>query len=300
VSDYRAAVPGYTAPGKGLAIGIFAVALIVNLVGGGVAGLAYARAMGDLASGTKQDKPADNGTVTPAKPADVSAEDEAAIKASEQTVNDFYAAINSGDVEKVKATVVPDVRADIDPGMFEGWSSTTFEFTRGWVVREATGNSTYIVGRESQQQYGAGENGGVKFTLAEAEGKWLIADFQAVDTTQVEGSDTTGSSTGVPGALSDATARDLITQLLDARKVGAGNVIRRLATETFLTDNGDVWLDGLDNSEYFTGFKIDTVTIAGQTATVVVTETWPDGAIPTTYGLVERNGAVLVDTWEPQ
>ncbi len=302
VNDYRAAYPGHAAPGKGLAIGLFAAALVVSLVGGGVAGVAYARAIGDLASGAGQDKPADSTTPAPAQPeAGTSAEDEAAIKASEQTVNDFYAAINAGDLEKIKSTVVPEVRADIDAGMFEGWSATTFEFTRGWVDRESeNAPSTYIIGRESQQQYGAGDNGGVKFTLSQVDGRWLIADFQAVDTTQVEGSDTTGISTGVPGALSEATARDLITQLLDARKVGAGNIIRRLATETFLNDNGDVWLDGMDNSQYFTSYTIDSVKVTGKTATVVVTENWPDGAIPTTYGLVEQNGAVLVDTWEPQ
>jgi hypothetical protein len=234
----------------------------------------------------------------PTKPTTTTApgKDDADIKAGEQAVAAFYAAINAGDVEAIKATVVPDVRADIDPGMFEGWTATTFEFTRGWLE----GTTAYIVGRESQQQYGAGENGGVKFTLEKVDGAWLVSDFQPVDTTQVEGSDTTGSSSGIPGPISEKTVRDLMTQFLQARQTGAGNVIRRLATEKFLTDNGDVWLDGIDNSEYFTKFTIDSVKITGKNATVVVTESWPDGTFPNNYGVVEQNGAVLVDTWEPQ
>lgn len=280
----------------GLVIAVVIATLLLCCAGGAAAAL-FVPAIRDRMPWAKP-------TVTPSKPATSTStsatttppQDDAETKAAEQVVNDFYAAINAGDLEKIKATVVPDVRADIDGGMFEGWTTTTFEYTRGWIA----GTTAYIIGRESQQQYGAGDNGGVKFTLENTDGSWLIADFQPVDTTQVEGSDTTGSSTGIPGPLADKTARDLMTQLLQARQKGAGNIIRRLATEKFLTDNGDVWLDGVDNSEYFTKFTIDSVKVSGKTATIVVTETWPDGTFPNTYGLVEQNGAVLVDTWEPQ
>jgi hypothetical protein len=224
------------------------------------------------------------------------ASDDAAVKAGEQTVNDFYAAMNAGDLAKLQAAFVPDVRADIDAGMFEEWTATTFEYTRGWV----DGTTVYIVGRESQAQFGAGDNGGVKFALEQAEGKWLVYDFWSVDMTQVQGSDTTGSSTGLPGKLTDATARALLNQVLAARKSGDGNTIRRLATETFLLDNEVDWLSGLDNADYFTKYTIDSVKITGSSATVVVTETWTDGTFPSTYGLVEQNGAVLLDSWEPQ
>jgi hypothetical protein len=224
------------------------------------------------------------------------ASDDAAVKAGEQTVNDFYAAMNAGDLPKLQAAFVPDVRADIDAGMFEEWTSTKFEYTRGWV----DGTTVYIVGRESQAQFGAGDNGGVKFALEQAEGKWLVYDFWSVDMTQVQGSDTTGSSAGIPGKLTDASARALMNQVLAARKSGDGNTIRRLATETFLLDNEVDWLSGLDNTDYFTKYTIDSVKISGSSATVVVTETWTDGTFPSTYGLVEQNGAVLLDSWEPQ
>jgi hypothetical protein len=87
-------------------------------------------------------------------------------------------------------------------------------------------------------------------------------------------------------------------QILDARKVGAANIVRRLASERFLNENGDAWLDGIDNSDYFS-YKIKTVKVSGATASVVVSETWPDGTVPTAYGLIEQDGAVLVDSWQP-
>jgi hypothetical protein len=140
-------------------------------------------------------------------------------------------------------------------------------------------------------------SGPAKFTLSNEGGTWLVKTWQPVDSTQVEGSDTSGSSSGVPGPLSDATARDLVTRLLKARRKGAANIIRTLATAKFLTDNGDAWVDGYDNSKYFTKFTIKSVKISGSTAKVVVLESWPDGVGTNTYGLIERNGAVLVDSW---
>lgn len=281
---------------NGLVIAIVVIVVLLLCCGAAAAAL-FVPAIRDRMPWAKPAvTPSKPATSTPKPSTTTPGQDDAEIKAAEAVVNAFYAAINAGDLAKIKATVVPDVASEIDAGMFEGWTETTFEFTRGWIE----GTSAFIVGRESQQQYGAGDGGGVKFTLEKTGSAWLIVDFQPVDTTQVEGSDTSGISSGIPGPLSDKTAKDVMTQLLQARQTGAGNIIRRLATEKFLTDNGDVWLDGLDNSPYFTKFTIDSVKITGKTAAVVVTETWPDGTFPNTYELVEQNGAVLVDLWEPQ
>lgn len=288
----------------GLIVAIVVGALLLLCVAGAVAAALFVPAIRDRMPWAAKPTPAKDspGSTAPTSSAapSISPQDEAAITASEKTVNAFYGAINAGDIEKVKGTLVPEVRTDVGPDMFEGWTKTTFEYTRGWVDRGPDGTYARIVGRESQRQFGAGEGGGVKFTLQEVDGAWLIFDFQSVDTAQVEGSDTAGSSTGIPGPLTKQTATALLDELLKARQVGAGNIIRRLASQRFLTDYGDVWLDGIDNSDSFTGFKIGAVKVSGSSATVVVTETWPDGDIPTTYGLVEVNGAVLVDSWEPQ
>jgi hypothetical protein len=282
---------------RGLVIAVVVVVALLLCCAGGVAAAFFVPAIRDrMPWAGKQDTPSKPATPTSKPSTTAPGKDDAEIKAAAEVVSAFYAAINSGDLEKIKSTVVADVASQIDAGMFEGWTNTTFEYTRGWIE----GTSAYIVGRESQQQYGAGDNGGVKFSLEKSGSAWLISDFQPVDTTQVEGSDTTGSSTGIPGPLNEKTARDLLTQFLQGRQTGAGNIIRRLATEKFLSDNGDVWLDGIDNSEYFTKFTIDSVKISGKSATAVVTETWPDGTFPNTYTLVEQNGAVLVDVWEPQ
>jgi hypothetical protein len=292
-----APAPDATAPVKkksrvGLIIGIVLGVLLLCFVCGGVGTLYY---FGMLSNSGSTSTGSETTSGTPAAEPGTGAVD-AEVEAAGSVVNDFYAAINATDMEKLKALVTEELRVGAEPSAFEGWESTTFEFTRGWIE----GDSAFIVGRESIQQYGAGDNGGVKFTLVRNGDGWLVSGWQPVDTPQVEGQDTTGSSTGIPGPLSDATARDIVTQLLEARKIGAGNVVRRLATKGFLADNGDTWLDGIDNSETFTAFTITAVKVTGSTATVTVTETWPEGDMPTTYGLTVVGGNVLVDTWLPQ
>ena len=78
-------------------------------------------------------------------------------------------------------------------------------------------------------------------------------------------------------------------------KDGPGFLINRIWL--MLANEAD-WLTGLDNTGYLTKYSIDSVTVSGTNATVVVTETWTDGVLTSTYGLVEQNGAVLLDSWE--
>ncbi|MDO8916101.1 MAG: hypothetical protein Q7W16_08475 [Coriobacteriia bacterium] len=285
------------APAKkrtGLVIAIVIIALLLLCCAGGVAAALFVPAIRSMMPWASQSGTPSAPPESSAPPATDPAQDEAAIREATKIVNDFYGAINSGDLAAVQALVTEDTKAGIDGAAFEGWMTTAFEYTRGWIE----GDTAYIIGREDNQAFGSGENGGVKFTLQRTGGAWLVQTWQPVDTTQVEGSDTTGSSTGIPGPLNDATARDVMTQILDARKVGAANIVRRLGSERFLRENEDPWLDGLDNSEYFS-YSITTVKISGTTASVVVSETWPDGTVPTAYGLIEKDGAVLVDSWQP-
>ncbi|HEX9092700.1 MAG TPA: zinc ribbon domain-containing protein [Coriobacteriia bacterium] len=215
------------------------------------------------------------------------------IAAAQRTVEEFYAALNAADLDAVKATWAPEMAADLDAGWFEGWQNTTFEFTRGWLL---DGKVT-IIGRESIKQFGSGDDGGVKFTLRGVNGKWVIENSTGVDRTQVEGSDTTGSSSGVSGTLNEATARDLVSQLLSARQSGNANLVRQLTTESFQTQYGDIWLDGRDNREFFLSFKVTGATISGDTATVQTSEDWNSGTEAGVYTVVSRNGALLVDSW---
>ena len=299
MADYEAAVPGWLRPGKGIAIALLVVALLLGTVGGVVGGLVWADAMAAAGNSTIEtpSTPIETPSVLATEPASTDAapvtDIQLQVDAAAQVVTGFYSAINTADMAGIKAAVDAELQSQIDPGAFEGWNATTFEFTRGWI----DGDAAHIVGRESSQAYGSGAGGGVEFDLTRATGTWLISGWHPVDTTQVEGSDTTGSSTGLPGVLTDANVRDLIAQVLEARQTGAANIIRRLSTEGFLTDNGEVWLSGMDETEFFTKFKITSVKIAGSTATVKVTETWVDGSQAATYGLVEQNGAALLDSW---
>jgi uncharacterized RDD family membrane protein YckC len=300
MAEYEAAVPGWVRPGKGLAIALLVVTLLLGSVGGIVGGLAWAAAVSSGPDGAAFVTPTTTGSEPPqGEPTVDFTKPDEEVQAAAQVVTDFYSAINAADMEAIKATLAADLKSQVDPGAFEGWTKTTFEYTRGWI--ESEGETASIIGRESEQAYGAGDGGGVKFTLSRTtDGAWLISGWIAVDTTQVEGSDTSGSSAGIAGPLSSATARDIVTQILKARQTGSGNIIRRLATEKFLTASGDVWLDGMDNSEYFTKFKITAAKVNGTTAKVTVTESWVDGNQIATYTVIEQDGAVLVDVWSPQ
>ncbi len=80
---------------------------------------------------------------------------------------------------------------------------------------------------------------------------------------------------------------------------GAGRSLDRArpGTRQFLAENAGDWLDGVDNSEFFTSFTITSVTVSGKSGTVSTTEEWPDGPTPRVYGVVEQGGNVLVGAW---
>jgi uncharacterized RDD family membrane protein YckC len=293
MADYAAAVPGCVRPGKGLAIALLVATLLLGSVGGVVGGLLWANAMTGADASTTETPAAPVERPSAAATAPAATDAQVQVDVAVNVVTGFYTAINEADMAGIKAAVDAELQPQMQPGAFEGWNATTFEFTRGWI----DGGEAHIVGRESAQAYGSGSGGGVEFDLTDSTGAWLITGWHAVDATQVEGSDTAGSSTGLPGPLSDAKARDLVTQVLQARQTGAANTIRRLSTEGFLADNGEVWLTGMDETQYFTKFKITSVKASGSVATVTVSETWVDGAQSSTYGLVVTNGAVLLDSW---
>jgi hypothetical protein len=277
---------------RGLLIAVVIIVVLLLLCCGGVAAALLIPAIRDRMPWAKPSVVTSQ--PTPATPS--AAANDADIQAATKVIDAYYAGINAGDLEAVKALVTEDTKAGVDPGAYEGWSKTTFEYTRGWI----DGDTAFIIGRENPQAaFGSGDNGGgVKFTLIKTAGAWLIDTWNGVDAAQVEGSSTAGSSGGLPGSLTEANATELIRQLLEARKIGAANIIRRLASERFLKENGDVWLDGFNNSEYFS-FRITSAKVTGTTATVLVSETWPDGETPTAYGIIEKSGAILVDSWQP-
>jgi len=212
--------------------------------------------------------------------------------AAENAVTAFYAAINSGQLEAVSALVTNDTKSAIDPGAFEGWSTTTFEIARSVV----DGDVAHVYGRESARAFGSADRG-VKFTVVREGGLWLIETWQAVDEATVNGAmPSTGAGSGAT-TLSAASARDIVSSLLQARQVGDAETVRLLTTAKFQAANGAAWLDGVDNSPYFTAFTIKNVKASGDAYVVTVVEAWNSGNETATYTVIESDGAVLVDTW---
>jgi hypothetical protein len=105
-----------------------------------------------------------------------------------------------------------------------------------------------------------------------------------------------GSGSGAV-SLTTSSARDTVSSLLQARQVGDSATIRMLTTAAFQDANGSVWLDGIDNSPYFTAFTVKSVKKKGAAFVVTVTEQWNSGAETGTYTVVDQSGSILVDTW---
>jgi hypothetical protein len=212
--------------------------------------------------------------------------------AAENAVVTFYQTINGGDLAAVKKLVTPDTATTIDAAAFEGWSTTTFEVT--WSAVDA--NTAYVYGRESQREFGS-QDLGAKFTLQRKGSGWLIKTWTGVDEATVNGGTPSSGQGSGATALNETSARDTVTSLLKARQTGDSQTVRMLTTAKFQTDNGDVWLDGNDNTPYFTGFTVKTVKKKGATYVVTVSEVWNSGTETGTYTVVNENGTVLVNAW---
>jgi hypothetical protein len=293
-----APAPGYPPAGpppkkgNGLVIGLVIGAVFLLLACGGVAAFFL------WPRPTAKPIPAATATSTVAPTATPAATQTASGEnpdntAAEQVVTSFYAAINAGDLTRVKSIVTPDTATGIDPGAFEGWSTTTFEITRSVVEAD----TATVFGRESQRAFGSPDLG-VKFTLQRAGGQWLISGWNAVDEATVNGNQASSGQGIVGTAQFDANAaRDTVKALLDARRAGNANKIRSLTTAKFQKANGDIWLDGIKTTEYFLSYKFLSSKASGSSFVVRYSEEWISGTEVGTYTVIQQNGAILVDSW---
>jgi len=228
---------------------------------------------------------------------DVSAETTTAIDttnntAAEDVVSAFYAAINASDFTAASALVATDTKSSIDKGAFTRWSKTTIQVARSTV--DADFAEVFAV--ESKQQFGSDDRG-VKFTLQRVSGKWLIESWMPVSKAVLNGTATASEAGHGTDTLNDTTVRDVVSSLLQARQGGDAQSIRLLTTAKFQSANAAVWLDGVDNTPYFTAFSIKSVEQKGSAFIVTVTEQWNSGAETATYTVVDQGGAILVDAW---
>lgn len=291
--------PGYAVPGAapaaptsktGLIVGIVAGVLVL-LIACGLVGAFFVLPMFNKKPAPVTATPSKAATATPtAKPASQADND-----AVEKAVVSWYAAIAAGEYDKVVSMVAPDVASGMDKGYFEGWDpETKFEVARSVI----DGDTAYVYGRESVRAFGSDTNG-VKFTLGRTEsGSWLIAAWNAVDEATVNGVQASpGQGTGAK-VFDEASAKDAVVQLLEARRAGDTEKVRKLTTAAFQKANGDVWLDGIATAEYFTSYKVLSATRSGDKIVVKVSEEWNSGTETGTYTVLEKGAAILVDTWD--
>jgi hypothetical protein len=221
-----------------------------------------------------------------------SSNDNADSTAAGDAVVGFYQAIDTGDFTAAQALVTSDTSTMIDKSAFANWTDTTFEVARSVI----DGDSASVFGHESHQEFGSATLG-VEFTLVRGNGSWLIQTWQPVDEATIDGTPaSSGSGTGAT-TLNEQTASGIVSALLKARQHGDSATIRTLTTAKFQQDYGDVWLDGIDNSPYFTKFTVQSVKASGAAFVVTVREEWNSGPETATYTVVDQDGTVLVDSW---
>jgi cytoskeletal protein RodZ len=221
------------------------------------------------------------GTTTP-----TSAEESAAAAAVER----FYATVDAGEVAQVPALMTSETASTLSRSVFKGWTTPTVEVVRSVVV---TGTAS-VYARETTRALGSSDRG-VKFILRLVGSAWLIESWQPVDEgTLTEAAPSAAATAAL--ALTDATSRDVVGTLLQARQQGDAGTIRMLTTAKFQKAN-PAWLDGVDNSQSFTSFAIVSAKQGRSTFVVSTRETWSGGSVDSAYTVVLKNQSILVDAW---
>jgi predicted nucleic acid-binding Zn ribbon protein len=210
--------------------------------------------------------------------------------AVESAVTGFYATANSGDTTSVRSLVTTDTRSAVKKAPFKGWKITTFLVVRSMIDSD----TAYVYGRESRHEFGSKAFFGVKFTLRRVQGTWLVQSWQPADKGAVSGAlPSVAKATSI--ALSDATARDLINTLLQARQAGDTVTIRMLTTVRFQKKNAGTWLNGVNNAASFTSFSIQGTKKKRSTYVVTVKERWSGSVRTSTYTVIMKKQTLLVD-----
>lgn len=227
----------------------------------------------------------DTGTLSP--------EDAQALEASAavSVVVTFYETIDAGDFAALGALVTSGTQSEVATGTFKSWEPTTFTGVRSTVESD----TALVFGHESRRAFGSKARG-VKFTLRRSEAGWSIQSWEAVDEGAVNGAMPSSGQGAGATALTAETSRDLIDTLLQARQKGDADTIRLLTTARFQKANGAAWLDGVDNSAFFTKFTITSVKKRGRAFAVTARETWNSGIETATYRVIEAAGSLLADT----
>lgn len=274
---------GFSAPGgKGLAVTMLIVTLLGGIVGAGVGGFAFAKALQEATGGSFDidttlglNGATDGGSGSTT----VTGEPEDAITA-------FYEAVAGGDIDTIRATMTADLASQIDDGYFEGWTSPSYSV----ITTDSNGSDQATI--ELQEYDGGLSNGMVTFSLVAEDGSWKIAGWE-LGTTPLD--DTQSDSPG--NVLTPETAIDAVGTMLVALQQDDIAGMRAVATQSMQDSSPEYFST---TSGAFIDFEIVDAYQDAATYVVVVKEDWNSGPENLTYIVVDDNGTARVDgvLWE--
>lgn len=276
---------------KGGAVAVAVASVLVMIVGSAVGGFVFYRA----ASGVIETPVVETPPTT--EPIDTTQEEATPSTTPEQVVDAFYAAVGSGDLTAIQATLVSGFAEGITPDMFEGWTNPSYRVLTVDTEREP--GSVYV---EVQEADGGLSNGLVTFKLVQESGEWRITSWslggidEAAEASGAESDPSTGG--GQEGAanvdpLNKENAVDLVGVVLAARKNNDVATLKANTSSALKKNDPGFYADA---SEALIDFEIKDVFRDGGTFIVVTWEDWISGPEDgTQYVCVVENGKLVVD-----
>ncbi len=269
------------ASGKTMAIIVLIVALLVSIAGAIIGGVAFARAINDVADGIET-------TIDYSLDPDNTDPGEVALDPSspEAVVDAFYLAVASGDIEAVKATMSEELAYYAEPGMFEGWTTPEYRI----VGSSDQGDGIYNV--DVQEYDGDLPTYTYTYILINENGAWKIDDWvTAEDIGDAGAGEPQGATVGVEEAV------DAVGSMLYAMQTGDVNEMKSYATSNFLSSDPGFFFSA---EGALSKFEVVDAYPDAAAFVVLVSEDWNSGPESVMYFVIEQDGRALVDGLEYQ
>jgi hypothetical protein len=202
--------------------------------------------------------------------------------AVEAAIRGFYATVDAGEPVTTSPYVYRKGSGGVAPAAVDSTGSTVFRIARA-VVGSGTAD---VYGRESRSVI-ATSGAEVEFRLRLVDEKWLISSWQVARVVPLPSQAL---------SLTDATARDIVGTVLQARQVGDATTMMLLTTDAFQAAHAS-WFDGADRTTLLTSYRIVSARPKGAAYIVTAEEQWLPEPLTTTYTVVLVGGEILVDGW---
>lgn len=263
------------AGGKGLAIVAVIIALLVSIAGSVIGGVIFARAITTATNGT------DISIATPEPPASTELVEQAATDTPEGVIDSFYAAVNSGNFEAVKATLSQELAYYAEPGMFEGWTNPDYRV----VGSSDQGNDIYNV--DVQEYDGDFPTYTLTYILIREDGTWKIDDWITAEEMGDPGTDEPAA-----GSVGPEEAVDAVGNMLNYMQMGDVSAMKSYATQGFQSSDPGFFYSA---EGALIQFEVAEVFPDAAQWVVIVDEQWNSGPERVTYFVTEVDGRALVD-----